>query len=229
MITTTKGSQRPTRADRESIPERRTGGRDGGSISCGVRDHDDHVLHPGITSLEFDPTKLRLHVVEPGLGLSRDNGISVAAASKASDDAIPGAKVVLERQRNLRPESQIGMQALAEPRQECRLGGVADRIGPGICANADVEADDRTDLGQLDGRDSLVPGSLDASDLPSGQPDESTNLFHRQAGTDPGSSKVGPDGAEVAPRDPRATIGGTLSCWHRASLAGDPSPVRSEH
>ena len=104
-------------ADRETIRERGVGRLDGGAVGWCVGDHDDDVLDSGVARLAFDPAELGLDVMDPSLGLRWDDAVTVIGATKATDDAVPCSQVVGDRQWNLEPEGQIGMQASAEARQ----------------------------------------------------------------------------------------------------------------
>ena len=164
------------------------------------RCHDD-VLDPGVARLELDPAELRLDVVDPSLGLGRDDAIA-SSALRSTDDAVPARRSLRSARdlgRNVRSDA-----ARSEARQQGHLRRIADRIAARVGADPDIEADDGSDLGQLDERDRIVPRPLDR--VRPGDPTARPRDRPRRAS---GQRRAGlrerrrPIDAEIAPRDPR--------------------------
>lgn len=213
MTSRRERGERPPRRDREHGRDEVRPCSHGRPVRPSVGDHEQHVLLSSIAHLEDDPTGLRLEIADPRLSLEwqiRRRRVR----PKATDPRVPRTLIARDREGNLGPEGQGGVEALSASLEQPDVGGVADRVWAWERADTDIEPDDRADPRELDHRGRRRNGAFDPRELRRGEPDRAANGRERQPGGHASRPQVGAGATEVRPSDPGAAIHGSLTRRH---------------
>jgi hypothetical protein len=126
--------------------EGRGGDRNGLPVPAGVGQEQQYVIKAAITELEHHSAKLSLPIDQARVCIDRQ---ALRNTSQPIDEPIPCPLVAGYRQRHLGPEAKVWVQPLAQPAEKGDLSRIEDGIRSWIDADADVQADRRTDTGEL--------------------------------------------------------------------------------
>ena len=170
----------------------------------GVSATTTSTAQPESRSFSCDPPDLRLDIVESGLGLGWQT-TPLARSVQASDPRIPCPLVARRSGQGPRCGTcRLGCSRARKRRArrpEPHRGSGRARVG----SDADIEADNGPDLGQVDGTDRLVPrlarcGRPAHSDSPTARPTLARASGRRRRGPFRISAPIA---AEIASSDPR--------------------------
>ncbi len=142
----------------------------------GVRDEQDDPADPEISLFDAHAPLHRLQIIEAGLRLDhRIDRLTI-------DDDVGAAQIPGQRNGNLDPPAKAAPDAVAEPFDQCQVGGVANRRAGWKEPDAEAESESRRDHRDPIDRHPLELAALQTTDRGVGQTDDRTERSLAESG-----------------------------------------------
>jgi hypothetical protein len=207
------GSKHLSAAEREPLPESVEVQTKDPTVRLRVVDQEDEAIDPAVAALERQAALQGLHIAEPAFDLDRDQRL------REGEQPVPGASITGDRERDLGPERDAGMDSAPKAFDQAELRGIANGIAVRVGPDDELESNRRARAAELLNREVWQGSALDSAELAVRHGDRSPGGGEAEPCVQSSFADLPPRLAADQERLPGRLTCPVVPCRHRRSLA----------